>query len=110
MYARLVHSLSFERQEFAMSHTATKDSRLNIRCDERTRQLLDRAAGYAHLNLSEFVLTQAVAAAERVVQDQESITLKAEDFQAFLTALDAPAEPNAALRRAFKRHADQVGR
>ncbi len=92
-----------------MSQTATKDSRLHIRCNERTRQLLDRAAGYAHVNLSEFVLTQAVAAAERLVREQETITLKAEDFQAFLTALDTPAEPNAALRRAFARHADQVG-
>lgn len=93
-----------------MSHIATKDSRLHIRCNERTRQLLDRAAGYAQVNLSEFVLTQAVAAAERVVREQESITLKAEDFQAFLTALDAPAEPNAALQRACARHADQVDR
>ena len=93
-----------------MSQTATQDSRLHIRCNERTRQLLDRAAGYAQVNLSEFVLTQAVAAAERVVREQESITLKAEDFQAFLTALDTPAEPNAALMRACARHADQVDR
>jgi uncharacterized protein (DUF1778 family) len=97
-------------QEIAMAHAAAKDSRLNIRCDERTRELLDRAAGYAHVNLSEFVLAQAVAAAERVVQEQESITLKAEDFQAFLAALDAPSEPSPALRRAFARHANQVGR
>ena len=92
-----------------MSQTATKDSRLHIRCNERTRQLLDRAAGYAQVNLSEFVLTQAVAAGERLVREQEAVTLKAEDFQAFLTALDTPVEPNAALRRAFARHADQVG-
>lgn len=93
-----------------MSHTATKDSRLNIRCDERTRQLLDKAAGYAHVNLSEFVLSQAVAAADRIVREQESITLKEEDFQAFLAAIDTPAEPNAALRRALERHTEQVGR
>jgi uncharacterized protein (DUF1778 family) len=72
--------------------------------------VLDRAAGYAQVKLSEFVLTQAVAAAERLVREQEAITLKAEDFQAFLTALDAPAKPNAALRRACGRHADQVDR
>ena len=93
-----------------MGHATTKASRLNIRCDERTRQLLDKAAGYAHVNLSEFVLSQAVAAAERVVQEQESITLEEEDFQAFLAAIDTPAEPNAALRRALERHTEQVGR
>jgi uncharacterized protein (DUF1778 family) len=93
-----------------MSQAATKDSRLNIRCDERTRQLLDRAAGYARVSLSEFVLSRAVEAAERIVQEQQSITLKADDFQAFLAALDAPGEPSPALRRAFERHAEQVDR
>ena len=93
-----------------MSQAATKDHRLHLRCDERTRQLLDKAAGYTHANLSEFVLSQAVAAAERIVQEQESITLRAEDFQAFLAAIDAPAEPNAALRRAWERHSEQVDR
>jgi len=93
-----------------MSQVATKDNRLNIRCDERTRKLLDRAAGYSHVSLSEFVLTRAVEAAERVVQEQESITLKADDFQAFLAALDAPREPSPALRKAFERHAQLVDR
>lgn len=91
-----------------MSQIATKESRLHIRCDERTRQLLDKAVGYSRANLSAFVLSQAVAAAERIVPEQESITLRDEDFQAFLAALETPAEPNAALRRAFERHADHV--
>lgn len=89
---------------------AGKDSRLNIRCDDRTRRLLDQAAGYAHVSLSEFVLSQAVAAAEQIVQEHQSITLGAEDFRAFLDALDTPAEPNDALRRALTRHAEQVER
>ena len=93
-----------------METTSAKESRLNIRCDNRTRQLLDKAAGYAHVSISEFVLKHALASAERVVQEHESITLKPKDFEAFLAALDAPSKPNAALRRAFKRHAEQVSR
>ena len=93
-----------------MGTPMTKESRLNIRCDSRTRQLLDKAASYAHLSISEFVLSNALASAERVVQEHESITLKPKDFEAFLAALDAPAKPNAALKRAFKRHAGQVSR
>lgn len=93
-----------------METSTIKESRLNIRCDSRTRQLLDKAASYAHLSISEFVLSHALASAERVVQEHESITLKPKDFEAFLAALDAPAKPNAALKRAFKRHADQVCR
>ncbi len=93
-----------------METTNIKESRLNIRCDNRTRQLLDKAANYTHLSISEFVLSNALASAQKVVQEYESITLKPKDFEAFLAALDAPAKPNAALKRAFKRHADQVRR
>ncbi len=91
-----------------METTMIKESRLNIRCDSRTRQLLDKAASYVHVSISEFVLSNALASAERVVQEHESITLKPKDFEAFLAALDAPAKPNAALKRAFKSHTDQV--
>jgi uncharacterized protein (DUF1778 family) len=94
--------------EMVMPTTTLKESRLNIRCDHRTRELLDKAASYAHVSVSEFVLKHALASAEEVVQTHESITLKQEDFKAFLAALDAPAKPNAALKRAFKRHAEQV--
>jgi len=93
-----------------MKTTMLKESRLNTRCDGHTRQLLDKAAGYAHVSISEFVLSNALASAARVVQEYESITLKPKDFKAFMTALDAPAKPNAALKRALKRHADQVRR
>lgn len=91
-----------------MPITTTKESRINIRCDLRARLLLEKAASYAHVSVSEFLLTHALASAERVVQEHESITLKAEDFQAFLTVLDAPAGPNVALQRATARHAEQV--
>jgi uncharacterized protein (DUF1778 family) len=90
------------------STTALKDSRLHIRCDTRARALLDRAAAYTRVSVSEFVLKNALATAEAVVQEHEAITLAADDFRAFLAALDAPAKPNAAMKRALKRHAEQV--
>lgn len=92
-----------------MGTTTAKEHRLNIRCDQRTRQLLDKAASYAHVSVSEFVLTHALASAEQVVEAHESISLGPDDFQAFLAALDAPPKPNAALKRALKRHAQQTG-
>lgn len=93
-----------------MEITANKESRLNIRCNTHARELLDKAATYAHLSVSEFVLSNALASAEKVIQENESITLKPQDFQAFLAALDAPAAPNLALQSAMKRHAKQVRR
>jgi uncharacterized protein (DUF1778 family) len=87
-----------------------KEYRLNILCDSRTRQLLDKAASYTHVSISEFVLSQALTSAERVVQEHGSITLKPNDFEEFLAVLDTPVKSNAALKRAFKRHANQVRR
>lgn len=93
-----------------MQNTITKESRLNIRCDVHARELLDKAASYAHVSISEFVLSHALASAEKVVQANESMTLKPEDFHAFLAALDAPVQPSPALEKAFKRHMEQVSR
>ena len=91
-----------------MTTTTLKDSRLNIRCDTHARALLDRAAAYTRISISEFVLKNALATAEAVVQHHESITLAGDDFQAFLSALDTQAKPNTAMKRALKRHAEQV--
>jgi uncharacterized protein (DUF1778 family) len=88
--------------------TTTKDGRLNIRCDSRARQLLDKATAYAQTSVSDFVLSHALAAAEEVVRANESMALTAMDFNALLAALDGPVEPNAALARAFDRHTEQV--
>ncbi|MCM2479864.1 DUF1778 domain-containing protein [Serpentinimonas maccroryi] len=85
--------------------TLAKDSRLHIRCDQDMRRLLDKAAAYAHMSVSEFVLRNAVVQAQSVVQAHEAITLSQDDFAAFLDALDTPAPANAALQRAFQRHA-----
>jgi len=86
----------------------TKGRRLKIRCDEQTQALLDRAAGYARVTLSEFVLSRAVEAAEHVVRERKSITLQQADFTAFLAALDKPTEPSPALLKAAERHAAGV--
>ena len=90
--------------------SAIKGSRLNIRCDEQTRELLDRAASYEQVSVSEFVLTHALASAETIVQAQETISLSRKDLKAFISALDKPPKQNAALTRAFARHARQVKR
>lgn len=85
-----------------------KDARLHIRCNQEMRRLLEKAAAYAHMSVSEFVLRHALDQAQSVVQAFESITLSRDDFAAFLKALDKPATAKPALRRAFARHARHV--
>ena len=91
-----------------MPTTLAKDTRLHIRCDQDMRRLLDKAAAYAQMSVSEFVLRHAVVQAQSVVQAHEAINLTQNDFAAFLDALDAPAPANPALQRALQRHAEQV--
>ena len=86
------------------------EDRLNIRCDCHVHQLLEKAASYSRVSLSEFVLSRAVASAQQVVQEHELVSLKPKYFKAFMSTLDAPSKPNAALKRALKRHAEQVHR
>lgn len=88
--------------------TRAKDSRLHIRCDQEMRSLLDKAAAYAHMSVSEFVLRNAVEQAQSVVQAHEAINLSQDDFAAFLDALDTPDPTNSALQRAFVRHTKHV--
>lgn len=89
--------------------TLAKDTRLHIRCDQEVRHLLDKAASYAHMSVSEFVLRNAVEQAQSLVKSHEALTMSQRDFAAFLEALDTPALANPALQRAFKRHAERVG-
>jgi uncharacterized protein (DUF1778 family) len=93
-----------------MENSTIKESRLNIRCDIHARELLNKAATYSHVSISEFVLSHALASAEKVVHANESITLQPEDFLAFLAALDVQTQPNPALKKAFTRHSEQVSR
>jgi len=86
-----------------------KDTRLHIRCDQEMRRLLDKAAAYSHLSVSEFVLRNAVEQAQSVVLAHEAITLSQDDFAAFLDALDTPAQANPALQRALDSDAQTAG-
>ena len=110
MYSHMAYNLSNYFKEPRLENTTVKENRLNIRCDVHARELLDKAATYAHVSVSEFVLSHALASAVQVVQANEQITLKPEDFRAFLAALDTPPEPNAALKKAMKLHSRQAVR
>ena len=107
MCAQMAHNARNPSQGSAMP-TLAKDTRLHIRCNQEMRRLLDKAAAYAHMSVSEFVLRNAVEQAQSVVQAREAITLSQDDFAAFLDALDTPTQVNPALQRAFQRHAKHV--
>ena len=89
--------------------TNLKQARVHLRLDFKTKRKLERAAAYAETTMSAFVLANAVAAADRVIESHEQITLAARDWDALHDALLDPPEPNAALRNAAKRYRGRLG-
>ncbi len=87
----------------------SKHARVHLRLDTRSKHTLERAAAYEETTVSRFVLRNAVAAAERVIEAHERIVLPATDWDAFHDALLNPPTPNAALRRAARRYRERVG-
>ena len=92
-----------------MANTETaKQERMHIRLDAPSKQKLERAAAYAHKSLSEFVLGQALHAADEVLQEHETVVLDDADWGVFLDALENPPKPNANLKRALAEHKKRV--
>jgi uncharacterized protein (DUF1778 family) len=82
---------------------------MHLRLDARTKQKLERAAAYEETTVSDFVLANAVAAAERVIDSHEKIALSAQDWDVFYDALVNPPEPNETLRQAARRYRERIG-
>jgi uncharacterized protein (DUF1778 family) len=93
-----------------MSQTAAaKRDRMHLRLDANTKRRLERAAAYEETTVTDFVLANAVAAAERVIESHEKITLSAKDWDVFHDALINPPEPNETLKEAARRYRERVG-
>ncbi|CAH2813513.1 MAG: FIG032766: hypothetical protein [Candidatus Burkholderia crenata] len=80
-----------------MSLASTPRSTLNLRICPDERGLIDRAASATGKTRTDFILDAARAAAEQVV-----LVADPHAYEAFLARLDAPAQPNDALRRTMQ--------
>jgi len=93
-----------------MSRAAeTKDDRLQVRLDAESKSVLQRAASYRHKTVSQFVLATALEEAERVIRENETVTLSGPDWKLFYDALTNPPAPNPALRKAFAKYKKATG-
>jgi uncharacterized protein (DUF1778 family) len=97
--------------EIAMPTTeTTRQERMHIRLDALSKQKLEKAASYSHKKLSEFVLSQSLAAAESIISEHEQMTLSQADWEQFLDALENPPAKNAKLKEAMVLHKKSVVR
>ncbi len=84
--------------------TTTKPRRetLNLRIPPAERTLIDRAAQAAGKTRTDFILEAARRAAEEALLDRAVLAVGPEAYAAFLARLDAPAQPNARLRKTMQ--------
>jgi uncharacterized protein (DUF1778 family) len=78
--------------------------RLEARLTSRQKALLRRAAALRGRTLTDFVVSAAEEAAERVIRSEYVISLGAEASAAFAAALLNPPDPNPELRAAAERY------
>ena len=76
-----------------------KTDRLDIRITPEARRLLQQAAQERHTTISQFVLESALHSANTVLAERSRIGLNAEQWAAFMAALDAPPRRHPRMER-----------
>ncbi len=106
MSAKLAYKTTSSRivtsdREVVMARTAErKRDRMHLRLDAASKHKLERAAAYSNRSVTEFVLANAVEAADKVIAEHERIVLSDRDRDVFFEAIVNPPGPNKALRDA----------
>jgi uncharacterized protein (DUF1778 family) len=72
---------------------APRTEKLDLRLTQTAKRILQTAAAACARSVSEFVIESALARAAETLPDRTHFGLEAEQWQAFQSALDAPAEP-----------------
>jgi uncharacterized protein (DUF1778 family) len=84
-----------------MSRAAVEDnSRFAMRITPADKSRLMRAASIQQTDLKDFMLRNALRAADSVIEHAEHVVLSSRDTRIWLDLLDNPPEPNARLLRA----------
>ena len=86
-----------------MTRSASRTAPIKLRALNAQRNLIERAATLSGKNRSDFILETACREAENVLLDQRLFGLNKANFDAFMSALDAPVKDNPALRNLMVR-------
>jgi uncharacterized protein (DUF1778 family) len=105
MLARKAYIIPEEKN---MRQDTHRTERLQARIAPEALAIVKRAAEMEGRSVSDFVVAAAQAAAQRSIEQTQIIRLSVDDQRRFAEALINPPEPNEALRRAAKIHAEHV--
>ena len=88
--------------------TDTKQERINIRLKSNAKKVLERAASFEGKTVSNFVLSSALARAEKTIHEHEVMNLSARDAEVFFQALTKPVRFNEKLTAALEEHSRRI--
>lgn len=83
--------------------TTQKAEQLNIRASSAQKAKLAEAARLQNMNVSQFVLSRSLDAAEEVIADQRLIRVSKEEFDWLVAKLEEPPQDIPALRELFSK-------
>jgi len=78
-----------------------RENRFSIRATAKQKELIARAASTVNKTISEFVLENAIEAAEALEMDNANFVVSREKYDQFLAALDEKPKSIPALRKLF---------
>lgn len=84
--------------------TDTKQDRINLRLKHSAKRALERAASFEGKTVSNFILSSALAHAEKTIHEHEVMSLNSRDSEVFFNALAKPIRFNKKLAAAFEEH------
>ncbi len=82
---------------------APREERIELRATREEKRLLTAAAAHERLDLTSFIMRNALPAAQQAVDRAERIVLSERDSERVLALLENPPEPTPALMEAARR-------
>jgi uncharacterized protein (DUF1778 family) len=79
----------------------TRTRRINLRATDRQERLIRTGAETTGASITDFILDSACLQAERVLADKREFLASPKQWQAFVDALDRPAQIRPELARLF---------
>jgi uncharacterized protein (DUF1778 family) len=90
---------SSNTEENPMATSSHRSEKLDIRITPEAKRILQEAAKQRHITISQFVLESALDSASAVLAERSRLGLNAEQWEAFLAALDAPPRRHPRMER-----------
>ena len=88
--------------------TNHRQERINLRLQQKAKQALERAASFEGKTLSNFILSSALAQAEKTIHDHEMMKLNHQGSETFFNALLKPPRLNKSLSAALTEYNKRV--